>query len=123
MSSFVHFDIPANDVHRAKEFYANVFNWKFNQAESGTNYWMINTETEEEECALSGGLYQKEETQMPILDYIGVPSVDDYLTKIIQAGGKVLTPKSIAPGWGYWAVCQDTENNTFGLWQDDQNAK
>jgi predicted enzyme related to lactoylglutathione lyase len=25
-------------------------------------------------------------------------------------------------GWGYLAVCLDTEGNTFGLWQDDQNA-
>ena len=23
------------------------------------------------------------------------------------------------PGWGYLAICVDTENNTFGLWEED----
>jgi len=24
---------------------------------------------------------------------------------------------------GYFAVCQDTEGNAFGIWQSDPNAK
>jgi len=24
---------------------------------------------------------------------------------------------------GYFAVCLDTENNTFGIWETNQNAK
>jgi len=24
---------------------------------------------------------------------------------------------------GYFAVCQDTEGNAFGLWENDANAK
>jgi predicted enzyme related to lactoylglutathione lyase len=26
-------------------------------------------------------------------------------------------------GWGYLAICVDTENNTFGLWEEDRNVK
>jgi predicted enzyme related to lactoylglutathione lyase len=27
------------------------------------------------------------------------------------------------PGWGCLATCMDTENNLFGLWEEDENAK
>jgi predicted enzyme related to lactoylglutathione lyase len=27
------------------------------------------------------------------------------------------------PQMGYFAICQDTENNMFGLWETDKNAK
>jgi predicted enzyme related to lactoylglutathione lyase len=27
------------------------------------------------------------------------------------------------PQMGYFAVCQDTEGNSFGIWQSDANAK
>jgi hypothetical protein len=27
------------------------------------------------------------------------------------------------PGWGYISMCLDTEDNVFGLWQDDKNAR
>ncbi len=38
-------------------------------------------------------------------------------------GGKTIVPKMAVPGMGYLAVCLDTENNTFGLWEDNPEAK
>ena len=38
-------------------------------------------------------------------------------------GGKVKMPRIAVPGMGYLAVCSDTENNTFGLWENDTTAK
>jgi uncharacterized protein len=32
-------------------------------------------------------------------------------------------PKSVIPGIGYFAYCQDTEGNTFGILQPDATAK
>lgn len=55
-----------------------------------------------------------------IVNYIGVSSIDEYLLKVKELGGKVLMPKSAVPGWGYLAICMDTENNTFGLWEDEK---
>jgi len=37
--------------------------------------------------------------------------------------GKVCMPKRAVPQMGYFAVCQDSENNGFGLWERDRNAK
>jgi hypothetical protein len=56
-------------------------------------------------------------------NYIDVKSVDEHSTKVAQLGGKVIIPKKPVPGMGYFAVCLDTENNTFGIWQTDSNAK
>jgi predicted enzyme related to lactoylglutathione lyase len=56
-------------------------------------------------------------------NFIGVKSVDEYSTKISQSGGKVVMAKKAVPGMGYFALCLDTENNSFGLWETDPNAK
>jgi predicted enzyme related to lactoylglutathione lyase len=40
-----------------------------------------------------------------------------------KLGGKVYVPKSAVPQMGYFAVCQDTEGNTFALWEMNQKAK
>ena len=31
--------------------------------------------------------------------------------------------KKVVPGMGYFAICLDTENNSFGIWETDPNAK
>ncbi|WP_256623108.1 hypothetical protein [Methanolobus chelungpuianus] len=57
-----------------------------------------------------------------ILNYIGVPSIDEYIEKVKRAGGKVLARMPV-PGMGYLANCVDTENNLFGLWEGNANAE
>lgn len=54
---------------------------------------------------------------------IDVPSVDEFLEKIMQAGGKALTEKTAIPGVGYSACCEDTEGNVFSIYQDDPSAR
>ncbi len=41
----------------------------------------------------------------------------------MKLGGNVIMPKTAVAGWGYLAICVDTENNTFGLWEEDSKAK
>jgi hypothetical protein len=43
--------------------------------------------------------------------------------KIEKLGGKICLPKTAVPEMGYFAVCQDTENNMFGIWERNENAK
>ena len=42
--------------------------------------------------------------------------------KVKSIGGSVLMEKSPVPNMGYFAICQDTEGNTFGLWETDESA-
>ena len=36
----VHFEIPAQDTNRAREFYGNLFGWQFDSMEGPTEYHM-----------------------------------------------------------------------------------
>ncbi len=57
------------------------------------------------------------------INTIGVPSVDEFVGKVVSAGGKVEIPKMAIPGVGYQAYCRDTEGNLFGIHQSDPSAK
>ncbi len=121
MATIAHFEIPADNLERAERFYSSLFDWKFENA--GGDYHMITTRSlKKGGCSVPGGLYQRQEAQMPIMDYIGVNSVSDYLTKVEKLGGKILKPKTAATGYGYYAIVQDTENNQFGLWEENLSA-
>jgi hypothetical protein len=71
---------------------------------------------------VGGGLGKRGEPSQRITSYIGVDNIDEYSRKVEELGGKVVQPKMTVPGWGYLAICTDTEGNTFGLWQDDKSS-
>jgi hypothetical protein len=53
-----------------------------------------------------------------ILNYIGVASVDETLKKLVELGGKILQPAQEVPGYGLLALCTDTEDNIFGVFEE-----
>ncbi len=119
MPTIVHFEIPADDVARAKSFYSKLFGWEIKEV-PGMDYWMITTSGEK---PVGGGMMKRRHPQQPIVNYIDIPSVDAYLAEVEKLGGKVIVPKSAVPKMGYFAVCFDTENNVFGIWEMNENAK
>jgi len=121
MATIAHFEIPAGNVNRAREFYGKLFSWKFE--DHGGNYLMGETREGKRGHAIAVGLYRRGGAREDILNYIGVPSISAALTRTKALGGKVLTPKTAAEGYGYWAICQDTEGNRFGLWESNRRAK
>ena len=123
MPTIVHFDIAADDTERAKKFYEALFNWKMESPPGMTDYYLIETSDQVGERGIGGGLGKRGDHSQRITSYIGVDSVETYALKVERLGGRVVQPKMTVPGWGYLAVCMDTESNMFGLWQDDKNAK
>jgi predicted enzyme related to lactoylglutathione lyase len=126
MFNVCHFEIPADDVERAKKFYGELFGWKIEKltGPSPMEYWLITTGAEKGEMALlGGGMMKREDHDQKITIYINVPSVDEYAEKVKKLGGQVVFPKTAVPGMGYFAVCLDPENNGFGLWENNPSAK
>jgi predicted enzyme related to lactoylglutathione lyase len=123
MPTISHFDVAVDDVERAIKFYKELFGWKFTQPPGPIPYHLIETEDSDGKPGVGGGLGKRELPEQRISVYIGVDSVDRYSANVEKLGGKIVQPKMTVPGWGYLAICLDTENNTFGLWQDDTNAK
>jgi predicted enzyme related to lactoylglutathione lyase len=52
-----------------------------------------------------------------------VDSVDAYVERIVELGGRIAVPKMPIPTMGWLAYGQDTEGNTFGMMQMDPTAK
>jgi predicted enzyme related to lactoylglutathione lyase len=123
MPPIVHFDLPADDLERAKKFYEKLFDWKFNKVPMPTPFYLIETKDLNGNPAVGGGMGKRRLPAQSVMNYIGVPSVEEYIAKVKKLGGNIIRPKTAVPGWGYLAICVDTENNTFGLWQEDKNAK
>jgi predicted enzyme related to lactoylglutathione lyase len=128
MPTIVHFEIPADDVERSKKFYSNLFGWKIEKWPGSTGggdieYWTITTTDDKGNKALGGGMMKRQGPNQPIINYIDVKSVDEYSYKVQQLGGKVHVPKMAVPGMGYLAICLDTENNAFGIWETNESAK
>jgi uncharacterized protein len=122
MSRVIHFEIPAADPDRAAAFYGNVFGWKFDKWPGPMEYWMVTT-GKEGEIGINGGMLKKPGLVAATTNTIGVDSVDSVTAAVVKAGGKQLMPKTPIPTVGYFAYCEDTEGNVFGLMQTDPNAK
>jgi hypothetical protein len=45
------------------------------------------------------------------------------MAKVEKLGGSICKPRTGVPGMGYFAICQDTENNTFAIWEMNKDAK
>jgi predicted enzyme related to lactoylglutathione lyase len=119
MPTVVHFEIPAEDIERAKKFYTELFGWEIEKVPE-MEYWLITTSGEK---AVGGGMMKRQSPHQSITNYIDVSSVDEYASKVEKLGGKIAVPKKAVPGIGYFAICLDMENNAFGIWEDDKDAK
>ena len=123
MSTIIHFDISADDIERAKNFYTKLFEWKIEKFQGPTEYYMIQTETPEGKKGITGGIARRTKPYQKITNFIQVPSINEYVEKVKNLGGTIIEPKTTIPTIGYIAGCKDTEDNIFGLIEVDENAK
>jgi predicted enzyme related to lactoylglutathione lyase len=123
MPTIIHFDIPADDLERARKFYESLFGWKIEQPPGPLPYYLIKTYDLEGNPGVGGGMGQRQKPGEQITQFIGVDSVDRCMEKVEALGGSVVAPKMTVPGWGYLGVCRDTEQNLFGLWEENNEAR
>lgn len=123
MPTIVHFEIPVDDFDRAMDFYNKLFGWKIEKFPGPTDYLVISTIDNKGNDALKGGMIKRVCTEHSVTNYIDVPSVAEYVTKIRQLGGKVIVEKMPVPKMGYFAIALDPEGNVFGIWETNVEAK
>lgn len=124
--SLVWFEIPADNLDRARRFYNALFGWKIApfpgmQGPEAQNY--LHIDTAGDDSSPDGGLMTRKQPDQTITQYVGVESVAESAARVEKLGGKICMPKTAVPQMGYFAVCQDTEKNMFGLWETDPNAR
>jgi uncharacterized protein len=120
-ASIVWFEIPADDLTRAKKFYGSLFGWKINPFPAMADYQHIDTSGAD--ASPDGALMKRMHPNHTITNYVSVPSVTKFTAKVEKLGGSICRPKTAVPGMGYFAICTDTENNTFALWEMSKSAK
>ena len=132
MKKVVHFEIPADNLERARKFYEETFGWQLSDwpMEDGSVYVGARTVEVDEQTfipkepgAINGAIVKRDEYVKTPQVTVNVPSVDEYVDKITAKGGQVIKPKhaigdSNMGVIGYYAYVSDTEGNLLGLWED-----
>lgn len=130
MSRVVHFEIQADDLDRAREFYSAAFGWTFQDYSEfvGSPYFGVIT-GEDDEPGINGGLLPRptaapapEQGTNAFVCTVGVEDYDATEERILAAGGVVALPRMALPGMAWQGYYLDTEGNTIGIHQPDPNA-
>ena len=127
----VHFEIHADNIERAKEFYTKVFGWKIipYPMPGGVTYWGIETGPKEEP-GINGGFIERKGPRpvenAPVFGYVCTIQVENYEASekmIMEHGGVLALARFAIPGMAWQGYYKDTEGNIFGIHQPDTNAK
>ena len=126
MPKVVHFEIPVDDLERAKAFYGAVFGWDletFPIAGLGDYTAVVTTpvdpqtQTPTAPGAINGGMTERTpSTPTPVVT-VDVEDIDVALKVVEESGGSTITPRTEIAGMGAFAYFTDTEGNVTGLWQ------
>jgi predicted enzyme related to lactoylglutathione lyase len=113
MARVVHFEITADDPERAAEFYGKVFGWKVQRWTGSQPYWLATT-GEQGSPGIDGAIMNRHDSGQKVINTVGVESWEEAAGAIAGAGGKV-GDRTVIPGVGTFAYCQDSEGNLFGI--------
>jgi uncharacterized protein len=120
----VHFELPADNVERARTFYKKTFQWEM-QPMPQMNYTMVQTTPSDKEMmpkepgAINGGIAPRgsgSPVQAPVIT-IAVEDIEQSLKQVAKNGGKTVQAKQSVGPMGFTAYFQDPEGNVVGLWQ------
>jgi len=113
----VHYEIPAGDTAKAREFWGALFGWEFQEYPgSPTEYHM--TQISE---VVGGAIYGADGDKRGARVYFDVDDINAGRARVGELGGAAGDAMPV-PSMGWFAVCSDTEGNEFGIWQTDPSA-
>ncbi|ASS76691.1 hypothetical protein CIG75_18090 [Tumebacillus algifaecis] len=116
------FEIQVPNPQETAEFYQRVFGWSIQAFGEGGDYFLLVT-GEEEEPGISGAIMRAPDGEARTINTLSVSSVDEYVEKILAAGGQVVVPKFPIPGLGYRAYFKDPGGTLVGVSHLDPEAK
>ena len=123
MANIAYFEVPADNVGRAKKFYHSLFGWKIEPTKTPgaamktMEYQDIITGEPQEKTLNMGGMYKRQMPGTPFMPYVMVEDVDKIIAKVEKLGGKMIMPKMKIESVGDTAIIQDTEGNIIGVWK------
>jgi len=124
MNQLGYFEIQSSNPQRDSTFYTNVFGWKIRKDDNiPIPYFRI------ESAGINGGILIRP-AKTPGTGYgtnaftcsIQVSDFDKTAKKIFENGGSEAMSKFAVPGKCWQGYFLDPDNNTFGIFQVDENA-
>ena len=127
MANIIYFEIPADDVDRAKRFYHSLLGWKIEPTKvsvsdmASMQYQDIITGESNEVTPMGGtlsmgGMYKRQMNE-PIVNYVMVDDIDEKIAMVEKLGGKIAVPKRELESVGQFVIIQDTEGNVIALFK------
>ncbi len=125
MNTISYFEIQSSFPNREVAFYSAVFGWKFTRDENiPLEYFRIETPT------INGGLLKRPAPIPPegmgtnaFTNSIQVENFDITANLILGNGGSVVVEKFAIPGKCWQGYFMDADNNTFGIFEVDAEAR
>jgi predicted enzyme related to lactoylglutathione lyase len=118
------FNIPVDNMERAKEFFSKSFGWDFfPTGMDGDHHFATTVPTDEnglpkEPGGINGGLVQRGAYEQQVTSiFINVKSIEDTIEKVKTYGGKLALDKVPIADFAYLAQIKDTEGNLISLWE------
>ena len=119
--SFVHYEYMASDAKAAADFYAGVVGWAASDAGMpGFPYTLLSAGPR----TVAGLMTLPEEARKMgarpgWIGYVGVPDVDAFAKKTVDAGGKVYRAPADIPTVGRFAVVGDPHGAAFAIFKGE----
>ena len=107
-----HCEIPATDLEKSKDFYFKVLGWDFKPF--GKGYLLFNNHK-----GTMVGLRQVDAIAKgeSTVFHVNMPDIDSILKHVKDNDGAVARTKTVIPAMGWYALFNDPDGNTIGLYQ------
>ena len=112
----VHFEIPADDTGKGREFWGSMFGWKFEAYPGPFEYHMTQISGQ-----TGAAITNMEPGKRGTRAYFAVDEINAGVARVKELGGEAGEAMPV-PSMGWFSVCKDTQGNEFGLWQNDPSA-
>jgi predicted enzyme related to lactoylglutathione lyase len=112
----VHFEIPADDTTKGRQFWGSLFGWNFQAMPGPFEYHMTQVSDQ-----TGGAITDMEPGKHGMRVYFDVEDIGAGAARVRELGGEANDPGPV-PGRGWFSTCKDPHGNDFGLWQNDPSA-
>ncbi|MBK7213861.1 MAG: VOC family protein [Bacteroidales bacterium] len=125
MNTIGYFEIQSSNPEREVEFYGKIFGWNFlREYNVPIEYYRIETDS------INGGLLSRP-AKTPPAEFgsnaftcsVQVSDFDEMEKIILENGGKIALPKFAIPYRCWQGYFMDLDNNVFGIFEVDENAR
>ena len=122
-----YFDLSVENLKEARQFFENIFNWRFEKTPLPFEYYRIQA-GDPDEPGIDGGIGELKDLTLgngKSLSLVTVPVVNlnEAIEKVKERGGSIIEPKTAIHSIGWYATCAEPGGLMFGMMQPDPKAK